>query len=139
MLREDRNGIRKDNQLFSLTTSGSFKHAFDFLKRMQKDPFYDTVERCAQEGVLILSENTPKDTGVTASSWDYEIERNGDSYKIIWTNDNINKNVNIAVILQYGHGTRNGGYVTGIDYINPSTEQIFSDMVNNIWGEVTKV
>lgn len=106
---------------------------------MHVNGFQRIVEKYAQEGVRILSENTPIDTGETASSWDYEIENNSDSTTITWTNSNANKNVNVAIILQYGHGTKNGGYVKGIDYINPSLQQVFNEMINEIWGEVTKV
>lgn len=126
--------------MFSLSASGSFQHAFDFLKRMQhKDAFDRILEKYAQEGVRLLSDNTPFDTGNTASSWGYEIERNGDSSIIHWTNSHVNKNVNIAVILQYGHGTGTGGYVQGRDYINPATQQAFDQMVSEMWREVTRV
>lgn len=126
--------------MITLKSTGSFQHTFDFLKRMQKrDVFYDIMEKYAQEGVRILSENTPYKTGKTASSWGYEIESSNDGYTITWTNSNINRNVNIAVILQYGHGTGWGGYVQGIDYINPATQEIFQKMTDEIWEEVTKV
>ena len=125
--------------MIRLISKGSFKHTFDFLKRMQKrDAFYDILDKYGQEGVRILAENTPYDSGMTASSWDYEIESSNGGYTINWINTNINRNVNIAVILQYGHGTGSGGYVQGIDYINPATQQIFQKMVNDIWEEVTK-
>lgn len=126
--------------MFSLSTTGNFKHTFDFLTRMRHNETFDRiVEKYAQEGVRVLSESTPYRTGRTASSWDYEIEYNNDGCVITWTNSNINKNVNIAVILQYGHGTGTGGYVQGIDYINPATQEIFQNMTEEIWGEVTKV
>lgn len=81
---------------------------------------------------------TPRDSGKTAESWDYRINRDKDGVKITWTNSNVNKGVNIAIILQYGHGTRNGGYVQGRDYINPAIRPIFDQMAAEVWGEVTK-
>lgn len=126
--------------MFSLSSSGDFKHCFDFFKRMgDQGKTYSILQKCGQEGVRLLSESTPLRTGRTASSWDYEIEETGGGYTITWTNSNINRNVNIAVILQYGHGTGTGGYVQGIDYINPAMQQAFQDMVNRIWEEVTRV
>lgn len=123
--------------MISISTSGSFEHILKFCEKFEKtDAFQQTIEKYAQEGVTILSQNTPVRTGATASSWSYEIEYNDGGVVITWSNSNVNKNVNIAVILQYGHGTGTGGYVTGIDYINPATQEIFLAMVNDIWREV---
>ena len=77
--------------------------------------------------------------GKTAASWTYEIEAARDSYTITWLNTNVNKHVNIALILQYGHGTRNGGYVAGRDYINPALQPIFDQIAEEAWQEVTKI
>lgn len=124
--------------MISLSTSGSFNNIFRFLgKFKRKDAFQQTIEKYAQEGVAILSRDTPVRSGLTASSWDYEIEYNNGGAIIHWINSNMNKNVNIALILQYGHGTGTGGYVAGIDYINPATQKIFRAMVNDIWREVS--
>lgn len=124
--------------MISLSTSGSFEHILKFCEKFKdKDAFQQKLEQYAQEGVTILFQNTPVRTGTTASSWSYEIEYTDGGAVITWINSNVNKNVNIAVILQYGHGTGTGGYVTGIDYINPATQQIFMAMVNDIWREVT--
>ena len=100
---------------------------------MSKRQYLQIFNKYGQKGVQALSSATPVDSGKTASSWNYEIR----GTSIYWTNDNINKGVNIAVILQYGHGTRNGGYVQGRDYINPAIRPIFDSMVDEIWKEVT--
>lgn len=90
-------------------------------------------------GVEALSSATPKNTGKTADSWHYEIVENGKhSVSIVWSNSNLNKGVNIALILQYGHGTRQGGYVQGIDYINPAVRPVFDDISQKAWEEVTR-
>lgn len=94
------------------------------------------LERYAQEGVSALSSATPVDSGATANAWSYEIESKGDTHTIYWTNGNINKGVNIAVILQYGHGTGTGGYVAGRDYINPAMRPIFDRIAEEAWKEV---
>lgn len=93
-----------------------------------------------ERGVALLSSATPIRSGLTANSWSYEIENSGGSARIVWTNSNIvGEKYNLAVLIQYGHGTGTGGYVTGIDYINPTLRPLFEEMVNSIWKEVTSV
>lgn len=92
----------------------------------------------AEEGVKALENATPKDTGLTAASWYYKIEDAKGGVTISWLNSNINKNVQIAIIIQFGHGTGTGGYVRGVDYINPAMEKVFKEMANQLWEEVSK-
>ncbi len=84
-----------------------------------------------------LASATPRDSGETASSWAYRIEKTRGRYSIVWYNTHIESGVNIAVILQYGHGTRNGGWVEGRDYINPAMQPIFDEMTAELWKQVT--
>lgn len=116
---------------------GNFNNTERFFKRAQKMDFFRNLEKYAQEGVAALSSATPVDSGLTAASWDYEIVKKKGSVSIYWTNSNINAGVPIAVILQYGHGTNNGGYVQGRDYINPAIRPIFDKIADNAWKEVT--
>lgn len=116
---------------------GNFNNTERFFHRALNGDFYTSLERYAKEGVAALSAATPVNTGKTASSWDYEIVRTKGRVSIYWTNSNINKGVPIAVILQYGHGTNNGGYVEGIDYINPALKPIFDKIADQAWKEVT--
>lgn len=95
------------------------------------------VERYAQMGVNALKSATPKESGDTASSWFYTISRRDGNLTIEWDNSNVNDHVNIALILQLGHGTGTGGYFSGIDYINPALRPIFDEIATNIWKEVT--
>ena len=91
-------------------------------------------------GVEALSNNTPKDTGLTAASWSYQVNYpSKDLIEIAWYNSNMiyeNNQVSVAVLLQYGHGTRNGGWVEGRDYINPAIQPVFDDMAEQLWKEV---
>ena len=89
-------------------------------------------------GVDALREATPKDTGKTSESWSYSIEMKDGTAKVIWSNSNVSDWANVAVLIQYGHATRNGGYVEGIDYINPAMSSIFEKMAQDIWKEVAK-
>lgn len=108
----------------------------NWLEMLKRIHIEDVLFRYAQAGVIALAAATPKDSGKTADAWGYEIERNPDGYTIYWTNDNFNEGVNIAVILQYGHGTGTGGYVAGRDYINPAIVPIFEQIANDAWNEV---
>mgnify|MGYP007038203317 CR=1 FL=1 len=118
---------------------GDFKHLEGFFKRMKTMRLRSKLEQCGREGVEALSKATPIDTGLTASSWNYEITMDNNSYGITWTNSNVaNGWFNVALMLQLGHGTRNGGYVKGIDYINPALQPVFDKFAEDLWGEVTK-
>lgn len=123
----------------------SFKHKGDFKKTEKlltksfgKD-YRKILEHYAQQGVYALASATPIESGETAASWDYEIIQNKSTLSIVWKNYNINKGVNIAVILQYGHATRHGGYVQGRDYINPALRPIFDKLAEAAWKEVTSI
>lgn len=121
-----------------VTTSGSFDNIEKFLKNAKKRNYLRVLQKYGQKGVDALARNTPKDSGRTASSWDYNIKKSSSGYEIVWTNSNINKGVNIAVIIQYGHGTGWGGYVAGRDYINPSLRPIFDQIADDVWKELTR-
>ena len=125
--------------MISINSSGGFEHVTDMINGILKayNNTVATLERYGEIGVEALSSATPMDSGKTANSWGYEIEKNKEGYVIYWTNSNINDGVNIAVILQYGHGTGYGGYVQGRDYINPTLRPIFDELAENAWREVT--
>lgn len=115
---------------------GNFKNTERFLKRANRFSIDQLLERYGQEGVEALRAATPKDTGLTANSWHYKVKKETDRITITWSNSNIQNGVPIAVILQYGHATRNGGYVEGIDYINPAMRPIFDRIAARAWEEV---
>lgn len=122
--------------MFKITSQGDFSRTFKFLEKVKKLNTKKILEKYAKEGVTALANATPVDSGLTASSWTYEISISGESATINWVNTNVNKGVNIAVILQYGHGTGTGGYVQGIDYINPAMRPIFDRIAQEAWMEV---
>lgn len=115
---------------------GDFSKTEKFLNTINKKLYYRNLQKYAEQGVAALASATPIDSGTTANSWDYEIRQTKNSVSIYWTNSNVNKGVPIAVIIQYGHGTRNGGYVQGRDYINPAMRPIFDKIAENVWKEV---
>lgn len=117
---------------------GDFSKTTSFLERAKKAIRISDFDKYGRAGVAALESATPKDTGLTASSWYYEIVNKNGSVSITFNNSNIQNGVPIAVILQYGHGTRNGGWVQGRDYINPAIQPIFDAIANNAWREVTK-
>lgn len=122
--------------MFKFTHKGDFHNIERFLNKIQNGDIYNNLEKYAQRGVDALSEATPVDSGRTADSWGYKVDRGRDYIKISWTNDNFNDGEQIAVLIQYGHGTGNGGYVQGQDYINPAMRQVFQEIADDVWREV---
>lgn len=118
---------------------GDFSKTTRFLGRAKEAGQLFDLDRYGREGVAALASATPIDSGLTASSWYYEIEYKKGSIVINFYNSNIQNGVPIAIILQYGHGTRNGGWVEGRDYINPAIQPIFDKIVDEAWREVTKL
>lgn len=118
--------------------SGDLSITKRFLNRLLRIDYTDILRQYGQKGVEILKEATPKDTGKTANSWYYEIKQDRNRMTINWCNSNENNGVNIAMLIQYGHGTKNGAYVKGIDYINPAIKPIFDELANKCWKEVTR-
>lgn len=122
-----------------------FRHKGDFSKVTR---YFEKAKRTArnldfakygEQGVAALSSATPVDTGLTARSWYYEIEKGNGMVRISFCNSNIQNGVPIAIILNYGHGTRNGGWVEGRDYIDPAIQPIFDEIVDKAWKEVTSL
>lgn len=124
--------------MITFRQKGDFSKLTRYLERVNKAAKISDLDKYGREGVAALASATPVDTGKTASSWNYKIERKNGSVVIAFYNTNINKGVPIAIILQYGHGTRNGGWVEGRDYINPAIQPIFDKIVESAWREVTK-
>lgn len=122
--------------MITLSSSGDFSRTFKFLNKVKNANFQSILEKYAQLGVQALSSATPVDSGLTASSWSYTIEVGFETVSIHWGNSNVNKGVNIAVILQFGHGTGTGGYVQGRDYINPAMRPVFDKIAEEVWREV---
>ena len=125
--------------MISFRQKGDFSKLTSFLERAKETVYLGDLNKYGRQGVAALASATPVDTGETASSWSYKIENNNGSVSISFENSNIQDGVPIAIILQYGHGTRNGGWVEGRDYINPAIQPIFDQIVNEAWKEVTKV
>ena len=125
--------------MITFNQKGDFSKLSSYLERVKNVIKIGNLDRFGREGVSALSSATPRDSGETANSWYYKINREKDSVSITFHNSHVNKGVNIAVILQYGHGTRNGGYVEGIDYINPAIRPIFERIAEDAWKEVTRV
>lgn len=124
--------------LISFRQKGDFKKITGFLERAKGAMHLGFLDKYGREGVAALSSATPVESGLTASSWYYEIEHGNGSVSIAFYNSNIQNGVPIAVILQYGHGTGTGGWVEGRDYINPSIRPVFDKIAEAAWREVTK-
>lgn len=124
--------------MIRITQKGDLSKTIRFLNRAKEGEYLKVLNKYGREGVAALSSATPVDSGLTASSWKYEVKTGRGSATITFYNSNVNKGVPIAIILQYGHGTRNGGWVQGRDYINPAIQPVFDKIANEAWREVTK-
>ena len=125
--------------MISFRQKGDFSKLTRFLERAKESVKIGDLDKYGREGVAALSSATPIDSGKTANSWSYEIINKNGSVMITFNNSNIQHGVPIAIILQYGHGTKNGGWVQGRDYINPAIQPIFDEIVDKAWREVTKI
>lgn len=124
--------------MISFRQKGDFSTLTRYLQKNKSAINVSSLDRYGKEGVAALSSATPVESGKTANSWYYRIENQNGKIAIQFCNSNINKGVPIAVILQYGHGTKNGGWVEGRDYINPAIQPIFDKIAEEAWKEVTK-
>lgn len=125
--------------MIEITVDGSTKKTQAFLTQMQSidTDIRRACEAAGQRGVDALAAATPVDSGLTALSWGYEVVSEGGSTSIYWTNTNVVSGVNVAIILQYGHGTGTGGWVAGRDYINPAIKSVFDQIADDVWKKVT--
>ena len=125
--------------MISFRHQGDFSKLTRFLEKSKGAVKLGNLDKFGREGVAALASATPVDTGLTANSWTYKVEYSKESVTISFNNTNIQNGVPIAIILQYGHGTRNGGWVEGRDYINPAIQPIFDRIADDAWREVTKL
>ena len=124
--------------MLHIKQQGDFSKVSQYLHKLENLQKVIDLDKYGRAGVAALASDTPRDTGETASSWYYEIENQNGDYTISFMNSHVHNGVNIAIILQTGHGTRNGGWVEGRDYINPALQQVFDDLANAAWKEVTR-
>ena len=123
-------------KMIKVSSKGDFRNTIKFLENVEKSNYINILKKYGEKGVNRLKAATPVDSGKTANSWKYKIEHNKNKISLVWYNTNINDGVPIALILQTGHGTRTGGYVRGIDYINPAMKPVFDEIANDVWKEV---
>jgi len=124
--------------MISTKVSGSFENTNKFLAYLQSREMFNSLESYGKKGVDALENATPTDTGLTARSWRYRIIKDRGRYTIEWYNTNVQNGSNIAILIQYGHGTGTGGWVQGRDYINPAIQPIFDQIANEVWEKVKR-
>lgn len=118
---------------------GSFRNTENFFKKNHVKMIEEVLNRLGQKGVDALSAATPVRTGKTAASWRYVVSIQGEKVSLQWHNDNkTDGGDNVVVLLVRGHGTRDGHYVRGNDFVTPAIEPIFTEIANEAWAEVRK-
>lgn len=122
-----------------VVSDGDYEKAEKYLTDLKDIARLALLDKYGNIGVNALQAATPKESGLTAASWYYEVSDDGKTSTLSFFNSNINKGVPIAIILQYGHGTGTGGYVQGRDYINPAMKPVFDQIVEDFWEEVTRL
>lgn len=122
--------------IISFRHKGDFRHTEQFFSKALKTDYKSIMDAYGERGVAALRSATPKDSGATANAWGYVVEQHNGKWQITFTNDNIQNGVNIAIILNYGHGTASGAYVAGRDYIDPAIQPIFDKIAKDVWKEV---
>ena len=125
--------------MIRFSATGDWKKTTSYLKKLSERQFLNNLEKYGQQGVNALAAATPRETGETASSWYYKIHKDSDSYSILWMNDNIVGDKPLAIMLQYGYGTRNGGYVQGKDYINPAMRPVFDRIARQFDADIQRL
>ena len=123
--------------MFKIEQKGDFNNTESFLKKMSKFDMKDVLDKAGRLGVEALSRATPIDSGLAAQSWDYFIESDAGTIRLVWTNHDIENGFPVILMLQYGHGTGTGGYVQGIDFINPAMEPVFDQIAEEVWKAVS--
>ena len=119
-----------------LESRGSFQKTEKFLRAMSKKDIYANLERYGAEGAAALAANTPTDSGITAQAWTYKVFRKGTLWSVVWYNHHVVSGVPVVILLQYGHGTRTGGFVQGRDFINPVIRPLFERISEDVWKAV---
>ena len=125
--------------MISFKQKGDFSKLTRYFERVKQAGHIGFLDKYGKRGVQALASATPQDTGRLASSWYYKIENNGKTVRLNFCNSDIENGAPVAIVLQYGHGTQNGGWVEGKDYINPAVQPIFDEIVKEAWKEVTKL
>lgn len=124
------------NGIIRIESKGDFARTRKFLKFLDKKDFLKALDKYGKMGVDALAAATPIDSGETAASWDYAVHTTNTGAYIVWTNSNVVDNIPVAVLIQYGHATKNGGFVLGRDFINPAIQPIFDKIAEDVWKEV---
>lgn len=124
--------------MLGFSSSGDYKKTIKSLERMTDLDLMSRLSYYGEMGVMALAGNTPVDTGATAQSWSYRVIKDAVSARVEWYNTNAPYGTSVAILIQFGHGTGTGGYVSGIDYINPAMAPVFTRMADDLWKEVTK-
>jgi hypothetical protein len=125
--------------MISVSSFSPVDYTTKFIKTLQSrnNQIYGRLDNLAKKGVNLLAAATPTDTGETAKSWDYKIIMSKNEATIVWTNDCVENDLNVAILIQYGHGTKSGAIVPAVDFINPALKPLYDSITLEIWTAIT--
>lgn len=126
------------NQTITVEVHDSLNKTSSFLERCLNVVKLGNLDKYGRRGVDALRAATPKDTGLAASCWSYEINRTKEGVTLEWHNSDIEHGYNVIIGIQYGHATKSGSWVEGMDFINPALRPIFEEIKDELWREVTR-
>lgn len=120
---------------------GSFSATLKFFNKLLKKNYRNILDEYGRKGVAALSEATPRDTGLTAESWTYEIIENKDNLTISWLNTNEVSNkrgysYNLIILLEYGHATRSGTWVEGNPFVKKTMSPILDKLTKSLLDDL---
>lgn len=124
--------------MITIKKTGDYKKANSYMEKLLEIVHLGILDKYGRKGVDALKKATPKETGKTADSWYYEISHDKNKATITWSNSNTNQGYHIAILIQYGHGTGTGGYIRGIDYVNPAMKDVFEQIANEVVEEIKR-
>lgn len=125
--------------MLKIKSKGNWDRTDKFFKKSVKITKIENIALFAEKCIERLKQETPKDSGITAESWDYTINIVGKRKTLYLTNSNIQNGVKIVILIEFGHATPSGTWVEGQNFVGPITQEVYNEIVNKTWKELKKL
>lgn len=120
------------------TQKGDFNKVQKWLNSLLNKDYLNVLSQYGQKGVNALRAATPVDSGLAASSWNYQISFERGYTTLAWTNDDIEGGCSVVILIDRGHATKSGSWVPGLHFIDTALDPIIKELEDAVWREVTK-